>query len=83
MAYVEGQAYPAVVNVGSRPTVEGKTVKAEAWLLDFEGDLYGKMLPLAFHAFLRPEQKFPSLEDLQAQIQKDAAAVRRLFLRNG
>ena len=79
MAYVDGKAYPAVVNVGSRPTVEGKTVKAEAWLLDFDGDLYGKTLTLAFHTFLRPEQKFPSLEDLQAQIQKDATATRSVF----
>ena len=76
MACVEGEKYPAVVNVGSRPTVEGKTVKAEAWLLDFDGDLYGKELTLAFYKFLRPEQKFASLADLQVQIQKDAVITR-------
>ena len=82
-AVIDGAEYMAVTNIGIRPTVGGHHTTVEAWLLDFEGDLYGKVLPLAFHAFLRPEQKFPSLEDLQAQIQKDAAAVRRLFLRNG
>ncbi len=79
MAYGDGKSYPAVVNVGSRPTVGGKTVKAEAWLLDFEGDLYGKVLTLAFHAFLRPEQKFASLEDLQAEIRKNGEQVRNFF----
>ncbi|MBQ7341466.1 MAG: bifunctional riboflavin kinase/FAD synthetase [Oscillospiraceae bacterium] len=79
MAYTDGKSYPAVVNVGNRPTVAGKTVRAEAWLLDFDGDLYGKALTLAFHAFLRPEQKFPSLEDLQAEIRKNGAQVRNFF----
>jgi riboflavin kinase/FMN adenylyltransferase len=82
MAYVDGKAYPAVLNVGSRPTVEGKTVKAEAWLLDFDGDLYGKTLTLAFYKFLRPEQKFASLDDLQAEIQKNGAQVRNFFTKN-
>lgn len=79
MAYAEALSCPAVVNVGSRPTVGGKTVKAEAWLLDFAGDLYEKELTLAFHVFLRPEQKFPSLEDLQAEIRKNGEQVRNFF----
>lgn len=78
-AYVDSRAYPAVVNVGSRPTVGGNAVTVEAWLMDFSGDLYGKALTLAFHAFLRPEQKFACLEELQAQIQKDATATRSVF----
>lgn len=82
MAYVEGKSYPAVVNVGVRPTVAGKNVTVEAWLQDFEGDLYGKKLSLAFHAFLRPEQKFASLDDLQAEIQKNGAQVRNFFTKN-
>ena len=78
-AYVDSRAYPAVVNVGSRPTVGGNAVTVEAWLMDFSGDLYGKALTLAFHAFLRPEQKFACLEELQAQIQKDAFISRTLL----
>ncbi len=76
---MDGQRYVAVTNVGSRPTVEGHQVRAESWILDFEGDLYGKEITLEFVKFLRPEQKFGSLEELKAQIQLDAAQVRKIF----
>ena len=75
-AVFEGKQYPAVTNIGTRPTVEGHHVTVESWLQDFEGDLYGKHLTLFFHAFLRPEQKFDSLEQLQQQIRKDAQSVK-------
>ena len=77
-ADVDGKLYTAVTNIGSRPTVGGHQLRAESWLLDFEGDLYGKQLTLAFHHFLRPEQKFDSLEELKAQILQDARQVRKL-----
>ena len=70
----------AVTNIGSRPTVDGHEVRAESWILDFDGDLYGQKLTLQFHHFLRPEQKFGSLEELQAQIQCDAAVAREKLL---
>ena len=76
---VEGKTYMAVTNIGTRPTVEGHHVTVEPWLLDFSGDLYGKELTLEFHAFLRPEKKFPDLEALKTQIQKDAAQTRALL----
>jgi len=78
-AYTEYGCHLAVTNIGTRPTVAGQGVNAESWLLDFDGDLYGKTLTLEFYAFLRPEQKFPSLEDLQAEIQKNALQVRKFF----
>ena len=78
-AYFEGKKVPAVTNIGSRPTVGGHQVRAESWLLDFEGDLYGKEISLAFHTFLREEKKFPTLEALQAQILKNAEEVRKIF----
>jgi len=74
-AYVEGSAYLAVTNVGTRPTVSGEGVTVEAHLLDFDGDLYGKNITLAFYNFLRPEQKFDSLDALKAQIAEDIAKV--------
>ena len=77
-AVVENKAYPAVTNIGSRPTVGGRQVRLESWLLDFEGDLYGKKLTLAFYRFLRPERKFGSLEELKSQILLDAQRVREL-----
>lgn len=76
---VDGMRYPAVTNVGIRPTVEGKHVTVEPWILDFDGDLYGKELTLEFYKFLRPERKFPSLEELREEIQKNAAETRKFF----
>ena len=78
-ALVDGREYLAVTNIGNRPTVGGDAVTVEPWLLDFEGDLYGKMLTLHFYEYLRPEVKFPSLEALQAEIQKNAAQTREIL----
>ena len=79
LAHTEMGTWPAVTNVGTRPTVNGSHVTVEPWLLDFSGDLYGTRLRLEFHRFLRPERKFPSLEELRAEIQKNAAQVREFF----
>ena len=76
---IDGVSYPAVTNVGTRPTVEGSYVTVEPWILDFDGDLYGKELTLEFYAFLRPERKFPSLEELRAEILKNGEEVRKFF----
>ena len=77
---VEGEEYMAVTNIGTRPTVAGKTVTVEPHLLDFTGDLYGKTLTLSFCKFLRPERKFNSLEELKAQITEDTMKA-KTFLR--
>ncbi len=73
------EAYMALTNIGSRPTVDGHHVTAESWLMDFEGDLYGKEITVAFIMYLRPEHKFDSLDKLKAQIEKDAAKTRKIF----
>lgn len=78
-AVVEGKTYLAVTNVGNRPTVGGHRVTVEPWLLDFDADLYGKHIQLLFYAFLRPEEKFDSLEELKAEIQKNALQTRKIF----
>lgn len=78
-AVIDGRSYMAVTNVGNRPTVGGHRVTVEPWILDFEGDLYGKQLQLRFYKFLRPEKKFPSLEDLQEEILKNAEETRKFF----
>lgn len=74
----DGQ-FLAVTNVGTRPTVGGHHVTVEPWILDFDGDLYGKELTLRFYAFLRPERKFDTLEDLKAEIEKNAEKTRLLL----
>ena len=61
---VDDKTYVSLCNIGTRPTVEGDGVNAEIHLLDFTGDLYGKYITVAFYDFLRPEQKFYSLEEL-------------------
>jgi riboflavin kinase/FMN adenylyltransferase len=77
LAHVDGVAHPAVVNVGVRPTFAETTLAIEAHLLDFSGDLYGKRMRLDFLLHLREELRFPSVDDLRAQIAKDIAAARQ------
>ncbi len=79
VAEVEGKRYAAVTNIGSRPTVGGHRVTVEPWLLDFDGDLYGKKLRLELHAFLREERKFASLEALKAAILENEQQTRTLL----
>lgn len=78
-AIAEGKEYMAVTNIGNRPTVGGHHTTVEPWLLDFQGDLYGKPLMLLFYDFIRPEQTFRSLEALREEIQKNAVKVREFF----
>lgn len=75
-----GQCWPAVANVGVRPTVDGSAKPLlEVHLLDFSGELYGEWLCVEFRHKLRSEKKFNSLDELKRQIQHDIAAARRYF----
>ena len=71
-AVVDGRRYSAVTNIGTRPTVEGRNVTVEPWILDYQGDLYGREITLEFYRFLGPERKFPSLEALKEEIRRNA-----------
>ena len=75
-ALIDEEAYPAVTNIGTRPTVEGVGITVEPWILDYSGDLYGREITLEFYFFLRPEMKFPSLEALQQEIRRNAEQTR-------
>ena len=79
MAEFQGKRYPAVTNVGVRPTVEGHRVTVEPWILGYAGDLYGQRITLEFYKFLREEKKFDSLEELQQQIRKNADQTLAFF----
>ncbi len=70
-AEVEGQRFPAVVNIGVRPTVNGGHRTIEAHIIDFDDDIYGRCLQLSFVARLRDEMKFSGLDALKAQIARD------------
>ena len=76
----DGTSYPAVTNVGTRPTVNnGTDITVEPWLLGFDGDLYGQRVRVEFHKRLRDEIRFDSLDALRNQIQKDAKATVEYF----
>ncbi len=77
-AIVDGRTWPAVANLGQRPTFAAGPAPAvlEVHLLDFAGDLYGRELEVTFRQFLRPEQRFADARELRAQIERDAAAAR-------
>ena len=76
---IKGITHLAATNVGTRPTVQGKTVRVETHLLDFDEDIYGQEIRLQFMEFIRPEMKFNGLPDLKGQISKDVQQVRALL----
>lgn len=75
--------YPAVTNIGIRPTVSGHGITVEPWILHYSGDLYGQEITLEFHQFVRPEVKFPDLAALKAEIERNAVQTQKLFERMG
>jgi len=81
--YLLGSAYCGVINVGLRPTVDGHHVTAETWLPDYSGpEFYGETVRTDLLHFLRPEQKFPSVEALGQQIQTDGERAKDFLRRN-
>jgi riboflavin kinase/FMN adenylyltransferase len=80
-ALTRGQSHRAVLNIGTRPTLEdpNPSVRVEAHLLDFNGQLYGEEFEIIFAEKLREERKFPSVEDLKAQIARDIERARDIF----
>jgi riboflavin kinase/FMN adenylyltransferase len=80
MGWIEGQPYPAVTNVGVRPTFDSDQIPSiEAHLLDFTGNIYGRHLSLSFLARIRDEHKFVNKGALLAQISKDKNEARRIL----
>ena len=74
---VDGEAYPAVSNVGTRPTFGGNEVNCESYLIDYPGnDLYGRTVTVELLGFLRDEKKFGTPEELYRQIERDVALAR-------
>ena len=75
----DGSEHPGVASLGVRPTFEPPRELLEAHLLDFDGDLYGRKIEVALHAFIRDERKFENVEALVAEMRDDEAASRRLL----
>ena len=79
-AQVDGQVYPAALNVGIRPTFGEGRLLVEAHLLDFSGDLYHEEMRLRFIGDrIRPEVAYASVDELLAQVDQDIVDVRRLL----
>jgi riboflavin kinase/FMN adenylyltransferase len=76
----DGRTLAGVANIGVNPTVAGEIApRLEVWLFDFDEDLYGQVIETDLIAFLRPEAKFASLEEMTAQIDDDASMARMIL----
>ena len=75
----DGSEHAGVASLGVRPTFEPPRELLETVLFDFDGDLYGRTIEVALHAYLRPEMKFDNVDALKAQMDADAAEARRLL----
>lgn len=74
-----GAARAAAISVGTNPTFEGRERRVEAYVLDFDGDLYGENVALDFHQRLRAQETYTNIDDLIAQIKADVEQTRRVM----
>ena len=75
----DGSEWPGVASLGVRPTFEPPRELLEAYLFGFDGDLYGRRIEVALHAFIREERKFADVEALVTQMHEDEATARKLL----
>jgi riboflavin kinase/FMN adenylyltransferase len=76
---VDGRRHDAVASFGRRPTFDNGAPLLEVFLFDFGGDLYGKVLDIAFIGWIRPELRFASVEALIRQMEEDARTARAML----
>ena len=72
---VEGNWHSSITHFGNRPTVKDSELRLETHILDFQGDLYGREIEIRFCEYLREIKKFPTLEELKAQLNEDKKKV--------
>ncbi len=82
-AHIDGQAYPAMTNIGQRPTFGGGERLVEVYLLDYHGDLYGQELAVDIIERLRDEKKFDTPEELKKQIAEDVKQGKAILKTRG
>ncbi len=78
-ARLGGQNLTGVASFGTRPTFDNGPPLLEVFLFDFDGDLYGRELEVAFIAYLRAEMKFDGVDALVRQMDADSSAARRIL----
>lgn len=76
----DGRLVPGASNLGQNPTTGLVEPRLEAWLFDFDEDVYGQTVETELIAYLRPEAKFDSLEALTLQVMEDGRAARALLM---
>ena len=79
----DGRVIDGAANLGIRPSFDPPKELLEPFFFDFSGDLYGQVIEVELHAFIRPEAKFDSLDALTAQMDKDCAEARGLLTAEG
>src|SRR5206468_1446778 len=75
----DGSEHPGVASLGVRPTFQPPQELLEAYLFDFDGDLYERTIEVSLHAYIREEIRFDDLETLVAKMREDEAEARRLL----
>jgi riboflavin kinase/FMN adenylyltransferase len=75
----DGTEHPGVASLGVRPTFSPPQELLEAHIFDFDGDLYGRQIEVALHAYIREEKKFDSLDALTAAMRDDEAKARQIL----
>ncbi|MCH1960810.1 MULTISPECIES: bifunctional riboflavin kinase/FAD synthetase [Romboutsia] len=80
--YIDGNTYYGATNIGFNPTVNGDKLSIETNILDFNEDIYGKIIKVEFLERIRDERKFSSLEELKQQLKKDTNYVRENYVCN-
>lgn len=74
-----GRVVPGVANIGNNPTTGEVETRLEVWLFDFDEDLYGQVIETQLIAFLRPEEKFGSIDEMVEQIRVDERQARAIL----
>ncbi|MBQ2286592.1 MAG: riboflavin biosynthesis protein RibF [Acutalibacteraceae bacterium] len=73
--FIDGKAYPAITDIGVRPTFKTDYIISETFIKDFSEDIYGREITVSLLGFIRGEKKFSSVDELVKQVKKDIGSV--------
>jgi len=79
---IDGKEYIGATNVGNNPTVDGKFITVETFVINFNEEIYDKEIKVLFNKKIREEMKFPSLDELKKQINNDVSDIKTYFGRS-
>lgn len=77
--FIDGEQYQGMLSIGTNPTVEGTDLTTEVYILDFDQDIYGKEITVAFREFLHEEIKFESIEKLIERLDEDKRLTEEFY----